>query len=319
MAHHETLKQTFPDIHPRGVELTYLRKTSGAQEWERLWNFPEKGLSLSYYDLGDPRLGHSFIFTAFLQKYFGDPADRLQWSIRIAPGLSYSSIHYDSLDNPANTFISSAINGVMEGSLDAHYRLTAHWTVNAGIGITHYSNGAIKLPNAGYNIPSVHIGTIYTPHPDRYQPEAGTISTIHKRWSFPVMYAGSVKSMDKETNELSYAWTVSGYAHYLLNHKSALTLGMDIFNNPTIPDRVDDPEASVYRVGIHVGHDLMVGPTSVLFQVGYYMYRPVPVDESWYWRLGFKHDISRHLFAGVFLKAHMGRADVIEWGLGYAL
>jgi hypothetical protein len=97
----------------------------------------------------------------------------------------------------------------------------------------------------------------------------------------------------------------------------ALNAAADLFYNSSIPDRVDDDEANAYRVGLALGPELTTGQNSLLFQLGYYVYRPLKIDKSWYWRLGVKHHFTDHVFIGFALKAHMGKADVIEWGLGY--
>ncbi|MEJ2003884.1 MAG: hypothetical protein P8X57_02745, partial [Cyclobacteriaceae bacterium] len=99
LKHHQELKDAFPRTHPNGIEFTYLTRTTGEDEWERIWNYPDIGINLVYMNHGDPRLGYVFVSTFFLQKYIGDPDRRFQLSFKVAPGISYSSEVYDEEGN----------------------------------------------------------------------------------------------------------------------------------------------------------------------------------------------------------------------------
>ncbi len=317
LTHHEELTDAYGGLTPSAVDFIWLRQTNGKKDWQRTWNYPDIGMSFSWIDLKDPELGQTFYTTVFLQKYIGNRGNDLQFSFKVAPGFAYSTETYEQVDNENNTFISSHFNMVMEGNFLAHYRLTPEWHTYGGVQFTHYSNGGVKTPNSGFNIPSLTMGIIYSPGTTTFERNHEPVDEIEDKFSTYLMYAGSVKSAGDNTNEVGFAWTFSGYGHWRLNQKSALTAGVDVFYNSTIRERLDDPEANQYRVALQAGHDLIAGPTSLLFQLGYYVYRPEDVDKSFYWRLGIKQQMGKKLFAGIFLKAHMGKADVIEWGLGY--
>lgn len=319
LMHHQEMRDAYGDKWPNFVELTWLKATTGDEEWQRVWNYPDIGINLGLIDLRDPGLGKTIYSTIFLQKYIGKRTRDLRFSFKVAPGLSYTTETYEVEDNEDNTFISTPFNFVMEGNFLAHYRISPHMDIYGGVFFTHYSNGGVKLPNSGFNIASVGAGITYQPVVREPSLNRDPVSDIERKFSVNVMYAGSAKSDGEDTNELRFAWTLSTYADWRVNHRSGLTAGTDVMYNATIPERVGDPDANPYRIGIHAGHDLVAGPTSVLFQLGYYVYRPVDIDKSVYWRLGVKQSISSRVFAGIFLKAHMGRADVIEFGLGYQL
>ncbi len=319
LKHHEELRTAFVDAHPVGFELTYLSKTTGDDEWERVWNYPDIGISLAYLNYGDSRLGQVLVTSFFIQKYIGNPDNRLRFSFKVAPGVSFSDQKYDPESNPDNTFISTTFNGVMEGNFLAHYQLSPHLALNGGIVFTHYSNGAVKVPNSGFNIPSLTLGMLYTPNPERYVRNEDPITPFKKRTRFTIQFAPSIKAYNEEDPQYSFAYTASVNAIRYLNHKVALNGSVDLFYNGSIPGRQEDPEANKYRIGIAAGPEVTTGPNSLVFQLGYYVYRPEEIDTAVYWRLGVKHHFSDHFFAGFALKAHLGKADVIEWGIGYRL
>ena len=319
LAHHQELRDNYGGLMPQALEFNWLRATNGDKQWQRVWNYPDIGISFGWIDLKDPDLGHTLYSTVYLQKYIRSRDDKLQFSFKVAPGISYSTKTFEPESNENNTFVSTRINLIMEGNFLVHYRLAPQWNLYGGIALTHYSNGGVKLPNSGFNIPSLTLGAIYRPAETEPVRNGDPVTPIIRSLRVNIMYAGSFKSEGESTNDLAFAWTLSGYGYWRMNHRSALTGGLDVFYNGTIPARVDNPDANPYRLAVMAGHDLIAGPTSILFQVGYYVYRPEDVDKSFYWRIGVKQHISKKIFAAMLLKAHMGRADVIEWGLGYQL
>jgi hypothetical protein len=310
--------EAFPDAKPRAIEFTYLTRTNGQKEWHRVWGFPDVGFNILYMGYDDQRLGETWITTLFIQKYFGPKKGPFRFSFKLAPGLSFSNAKYNEDSNPDNTYVSTTINGTLEGNILGHFDITRKLTLFGGMVLTHYSNGGIKAPNKGFNIPSVTLGMYFTPNPDEFSPITDPLPPFQRHTRFNLMFAPSAKMIDPEDNKTYFAWTASGYASFHRNRKSALTLGADVFYNNTIPARKGEG-ASKYRVGIHAGHDLIAGKNSVLFQLGYYVYRPVEVDTHTYWRLGIKHHLTDALFLGANLKAHLGKADVIEWSVGYRM
>ncbi len=319
LAHHQELKDAYGGLYPSVVEFNWLRTTDGEKEWERVWNYPDVGLSFSWINPGDPELGQTFYATVFLQKYIGNRDNDLQFSFKVAPGLSYTTNHYEPEENENNTFISTPVNMIMEGNFLAHYTLDPAWSLYGGVVFTHYSNGGVKLPNSGFNIPSATLGIIYQPASGPLTRNTDPVSPISRRLRVNLMYGASLKSEGEDTNDLGFAWNASAYAYWRTNHRSALTAGADLFYNSTIPVRLDDEDANPYRIGLHAGHDLVAGNTSILFQLGYYVYRPEDIDKPVYWRVGVKQHITPKIFGAVLLKAHLGRADLIEWGIGYQL
>ena len=316
--HHQELADAFPDAKPRAMEFTYLTKTDGSKEWHRVWNYPDVGFNILYMGYDDPRLGQAWITTVFIQKYFGPENGPFRLSFKLAPGLSFSNEKYDEDTNPDNTYVSTTLNGILEGNILAHYDITPKLAVFGGVVFTHYSNGGVKAPNKGFNVPSVTLGMYFTPNPESFTPITDPLPPFKRHTRFNLMYAPSAKMISAEDKQTYFAWTVSGYASFYRSRKSAFTLGTDIFYNNSIPVR-EEGNDSKYRVGVHAGHDLIAGKNSILFQLGYYVYRPVEVDTRTYWRLGIKHHITDALFLGANLKAHLGKADVIEWSIGFRM
>jgi len=310
-------KYNFGTLNPRGIELTYHIRTDGSKAWHQPWRFPEWGVSLHWNQLDNSEiLGDAIGATVYLQKFILDkPSHAL--SYKFAPGMVWISKQYHPTENPHNFFVSTPINFIMETNLLYHYKFSPKWRLNIGGFVTHYSNGAIRLPNRGYNMYGIIGGMAYTIHADTYQRKTQADVAFTRKWHIDVNLAHGLKSPKDGEYKQYYAGVFSGYVNRRLNPKSGLTLGTDLFYHTSIQAQINSENpVNPWRVGIQSGHELYISRVSLLTQMGVYVYRPVAVDKYVYWRAGIKYYVTPSIFVGMLLKAHFGQADIIEWGTG---
>ena len=99
-----TILKHNPDIshlitgHPSGVILSFQKKTFGDEEWQRLYNNPEYGVSFIYNDLDNAYLGEHFSLFAHYNFYFL----KRHLMFRLGQGFAYSTNPYDEDDNFRN-------------------------------------------------------------------------------------------------------------------------------------------------------------------------------------------------------------------------
>jgi len=320
VAHRSSIDESLRGLNPRGVELSYSFLNLSGKNWHKNWGNPNFGFSLSYFDLEkDDFLGKVGYATIYFEKELFSNSLGHNLTYRIAPGISYSDRTYDDTDNPLNTLISSSINIVIEGSLLYNYKLHNNWFLNAGISITHYSNGAFKLPNLGVNIPSLNLGLSYLfNEKEIIETDESSLFQSSNSWVHSLAY--SLKSAAKEYDDLDMAWTYSIQRIWHLRPRYSLLISSDLMFNNSVRKILHNPSANRYRIGIAAGQQFELGKFAVLTQVGYYVYRPEKnLDKAIYFRWGFKYKISKKLIVFHMLKTHYGRADLIEWGMAYQL
>jgi hypothetical protein len=71
------------------------------------------------------------------------------------------------------------------------------------------------------------------------------------------------------------------------------------------------------RAGVFIGHELHLGKTSVLTQLGYYFYQPIPFESKFYNRMGLQRKLTDEVFVSVSLKSHGAKAEGVSLGVGY--
>ena len=123
---------------------------------------------------------------------------------------------------------------------------------------------------------------------------------------------------------------LSFYADKRINRKSRLQLGTELFLTKSIQEYVKYyavayPEMGVAadtdykRVGVFVGHELIINRISLEAQLGFYVYQPFKRDIPVYDRVGIKYHFSDHFFGGFTIKTHLFLAEALEFGIGYRI
>lgn len=316
-----------------GVELYATKITNGRHRWEKLFNYPHVGFAASYYNYGLPEeLGSVYSITSFLD-VTANNHKKHQWRLNIGTGFVYSTKRFEELTNPDNKAISSRISYVLRGTVHREFMLDKNLYFNVNLAFRHYSNGHLNIPNNGMNFPVVGFGLRYVPHPQKINFEPDTVTTIDRKVHFNLMGATAWREVLREDYKHK-AYGISLYLSRQLTQYNAVLLGVDGFlydkesvkratsvynskelNNADLP--IDDDGR---QMAITIGTELMLGKLMVIFQGGFYVYKPqVYYDASWYQRYGFKYMVSPNFFPQVTLKAHSRTADMVEFGLGFSI
>ncbi|NMH27239.1 acyloxyacyl hydrolase [Flavobacterium silvaticum] len=314
--------------HPDGVLISLNRQTFGAKEWEQAYNFPDYGMSFQYQDFGNETLGKAMALAVHYNFYFLNR--HLQF--RISQGIGYATNPYDKETNYKNNAFGSTLlssNLFMLNYKKQH--LVGRFGIQAGLMFTHFSNGRVKSPNSGINTYAANIGVNY--NLDAEQPQYVSNDTLsRKSWREPLRYSlyfrsGVSESLIVGSGQKPF-YHIGLAVDKRVGRKSAIQLGTDIFFSLYLkeyirymsiayPDRPYlDPNTDYKRVAVFVGHELFVNRLSIETQVGFYVYKPYKYESDVYQRLGAKYYVTKNLFAGIALKAHGGRAEAIEVGIG---
>jgi len=315
--------------HPEGTIISWNKKTFGNQDWEQRYNYPDYGISFSYQNLKNEVLGNNYALYAHYNFYFF----KRNLMFRIGQGLAFATNPYDKVKNPKNiAFGSKLMSGTYMMLNYKKERIIDRFGVQAGLSLIHYSNANVKAPNTSINSITFNVGVIY--NLDEEEPEY--INTISKEEKFTqsIKYNFVFRSGINESDVIDSGqfpfYIFSAYADKRINHKSALQLGTDVFfsnflkefikfNAVAFPERNEDGKADYKRVGIFIGHELFINKTSLVTQVGHYVYYPYDFEGRTYFRIGLKRYFSDKWFGALTLKAHGAAAEAVEFGIGIRL
>jgi hypothetical protein len=314
------------------------KQTSGTKLWEQLYAYPRYGAGVFIADFKSAELGKPVSVFGFLT----GPFFRLKHfslTYDIALGLAFHWNKYDPVGNPYNIAIGSAINSMVEAGIGAEMRVLPR--LNAGIeaGLTHFSNGAIILPNRGVNNHFYKYSLRYDLFSDDPIKPRGHIEKFSgaNEWILAV-YSGfkeaevpvAVIPGKKLPTLPVYAVGFFGIYQRQLDYKSRLGAGFEFGYNGLInpifdtlsdsPRLIRKPDIRRVELSIFPSYELAFNKFSLFVQAGIYLYRHelIKISPTFYQRVGAKYYFTDHFFAAIQIRARsVAKAVMIEWTMGY--
>ncbi len=321
-----------PDIshliseHPVGVILSYNRKTYGSEEWEALYGYPDYGASFIYQDMNNETLGNNYGLYAHYNFYFF----KRNIQFRIGQGIAYTTNPYNRETNFRNNAYGSDFMSSTYLMLNYHREnIYKGLGFKAGISVIHYSNANVRSPNTSTNTFAFNAGLVYDLDGGKeleYIPE-GTSDKVTEPIRYNLVLRGGVNESDViGSGQYGFA-ILSGYADKRLGRKSAVQLGADVFfsnflkelirfQGTSFPEMDVNVDDDYRRVGLFLGHELFINKTSIVTQLGYYVYYPFDFEGRVYNRVGMKRYFGDKIFGAITLKSHGAAAEAVEFGLG---
>jgi lipid A 3-O-deacylase PagL len=325
--HHEYIGHLIKGM-PIGVELSLQKRTYGAKSWEANYGYPNIDFKLSYYDLKNKeQLGHVIAISSGMAFHLlGDAPFKSDLQFYFGLGVAYATKPYDKETNNLNNVISSRLSYNGNLKLEYHYQVSKGVNVGAGLKITHFSNGAVKLPNLGLNIVSVNVMSSIKISKGKPEYKAAPIvQEIDKK----MRYGGIIRMGWAESSPVGSGskpvYALGFIVQKRVSLKSLLEAGIEGFANKAVEYEVtrghsfDGDTLDYRRIGLMFGHELVVNKLTFVSQLGVYLYRPYSPQERLYTRLGLSYYFTDKLYAGFSLKTHYAIAEVIEYSIGFRL
>lgn len=322
MPHHNDMLYLV-DGHIRGFEGAYLFACDGDRDWHHSFNFPQWGFAAAYYDLASPHLGEALALKLVIDLPL-EPQRRYQ--IRLGAGGGYISKPFDAESNIHNGAIGSAFNSALEISLYRDWQLSSRLAVRAGLGIRHFSNGAMVMPNTGINLAMASLALSYASRSAEALrndwPERRKIPHERRRevWlggSFGIKQALPIGGPNYGVGSLFINWQRS------LGPRASWGAEAGVNQNSSLPHRSREagiePGAGIgLRSYLAAQYLLHLGHWQLRFQMGSYILPAFELDGWVFFRYHLIYQMERwQCFAG--LKSHWAKADHIELGLAYRI
>jgi hypothetical protein len=306
---------------PYLFEIDVYKQTEGSRPWHQIHHFPNIGYSLNYVVMDPVKpLGNMVSLVIYMAKTICRfKTSRLELRIGLGPG--YAEKRFDLHYNYKNNMISSRFSFCLSGRINYVLPIGNNFNVNMGVGIIHFSNGSIKLPNQGINIPGIHLGIGFQKAPV-FPVRSDTLPFFRKETCVNIMYAVGFKEEYPIQGPKILNTSLSVYLNRKVNRKSGIVLGMDLFYDPSIQRFLNDYRISLvkkHKAGITAGHELFFGRLSLLTQLGIYIYDPYHLKSAVYQRYGLKYYCHKSFFLQLTMKSHFGSVDFVEWGTGLNL
>lgn len=328
------------DVQAFSIQATY--QTNGKHLWERLYNFPRWGGGVY---VGDFFNRQEIGYPIALYGFFSAPFHRWGKSslnYELAFGFTFNWEAYNASDNRYNIAIGAGETVYIDLGMNYEYDFTGRLSADLGFSVTHFSNGALKKPDFGFNTLAPRLRLRYDLQQDTPSFDRQKMPDYDPRFEYNFSAFAGTKQVFFDTANVSLKKRYSGVyfpivgistvANYQISHKSKLGIGTSFVYNGTVNaqldvqngevDEVEVPFGNHLAVSVYPSYELVVNRLSLVLQHGFYVLRKkIPGKPARvYYRIGLKYHFSEPFFAGINLRANsLKQSDFIEWTVGYRL
>ncbi len=323
----------------QGAELEFGLQMAGNENWHVAYNYPMTGLGFHYVNMNNPDvLGYAVGFYGFLEVPVVRQPD-FEIMYRLTSGLTYVSERFNQYKNPENIAISTWVNYLFSTGFQGRYWMTKETALGLGFGLTHYSNGGIKIPNKGLNQLHLNLGVLHY-FKGEYNQYSGAKRPIVWNPNHEIYAMGAfgrvnigTETSNVGTNQRYTTLAVTlGYNYRYAAHRK-VGLSLDGFYNESFNWSYWDGFISyeynwkdLSRIGMAINHEFVLNRLSIIIAGGVYII-PCPdktgtleikADEWAYERLAFRYYPIENLFINVSVKAYGFNAETVEAGIGFS-
>lgn len=310
--------------HISGGELNYIFRTDGCKPWQRVHNYPEIGICFLHMYLANPtQLGNMEALYPYTNLRLNHTDKKVGLNLRLGVGLAYLTKPFDRITNHQNAAIGSHLNGFVNLRLSASAILAEAWRLDAGVGLTHASNGAISTPNLGLNMVTLNMGLGYAFGTKACIYKKDTVPPATKKWESSIMAVMGIKELEAPEGPKYLAYGLQANMYRVLNYKNSLGGGIEMTYNTATKqvwanDSVyTDKLSDIVQVGTKVSYEFTIHRFALPVEFGVYVYKKQAYNGSFFHRIGVRYRVTKHIVANITLLTHWAKADYFEWGIGY--
>lgn len=309
--------------HVPAMEFDYLYKPSGTQAWQTNYHLPETGVALFCAWLGNPgELGNMIGVYPFVNFHLQQSYTEALY-LRFGIGLGYLPVIYNRLTNYKNDVIGAHLNAMINLRLTTHFYLSNKVRLEAGLGITHCSDGNFTTPNLGINLLTLNTGVSYCFNPHKVATRKASDTSRNPKSENEILAAAGISQNEPPGGHYYGAVTLTFDRYYALGKKSKLGGGVDVFNNYANISKLQSENIYLNsplentQLGIKAAYELTLGRLALPMEMGYYMVTKYQTPGNLYNRFGLRYYFGKHAIANLTLLTHFASAVYIEWGGGY--
>lgn len=323
MPHHKSISYIIND-KITAIELNLGFIPSADKNWAKLYKQPEVGLGIYHGSLGNKEvLGNVTALFPYLNFPISS-GEKWELNTQFGIGIGFTKKHFDAVNNYRNIAIGTKFNAFFKLMVNGTYHLNSKWNINAGLGFNHMSNGSISAPNKGLNLLTASIGTQYYWNDKKinranYKPLKGKLAN-----QFTIIWGHGIKQTAAKDHHKYYASSLSSGYSIGINAKQQIGFGIDLFYDTAANRGKWDFEPEIgfknrFSQAIFISHHIVIQSFTIVANIGVYTYFNTSPEKPLYTRLGVRYQLNKHFMTSLSLKAHMGKADFIEWGIGYRI
>ena len=195
-------------------------------------------------------------------------------------GLGWATSPFDPLEAPRSFALGSHVNAALRAIIGYHWDIRHFGRLQFAGGLTHFSNGALALPNLGINLIGVHLSVI--PSKDRYQPALKKLDRLPEKWvnqgwHYETTVRVGVRDIGLPGGVLHPTSTWMNTVHYRhqKEHNWSAAAALDLGLNQSLringePDAASSPSKRI-QTAVLIGARCHYGRTALTLMQGWMM------------------------------------------------
>lgn len=309
-----------------GVEVNYVKPTSGNKSWHQRTHYPERGVGFSFFNLDNPQqLGNLYATYFFYDIPLKKKASPFRIYLRTCEGLALAPVHFNPITNHQNNVISSPINAYVNIKLYYRWDIGKRFRWEGGINFSHASNGRFEQPNLGLNLVTFNTGVVYKilPKEKTLLTKIDSITDIKSKNELLAWAGWGLNEVGMPMGRKYMAQTYSTTYYRNLSNTSKLGAGLDISYNAATYHQMQQDSMHLsskiqnVQLGVKVAYAYTIGRFSLPVEMGCYVYTMDKSSGLIFHRIGMRYYFDNNVVAVITLKTQWAVANYFEFGVGY--
>lgn len=321
LAAHRVTMAHLPERLAFPVEFSWIIKPSGTKKWHQTYKLPEHGISLFHGPVGNDKiLGRFTGIYGFIQIPIIKPTNSFRLDWQFGTGLGYTPKIYDPIENPKNIAIGSHINGLMCLGIYSKYYFGMN-KLSFAIDITHFSNGAFRVPNLGVNVFCASLSYSRNIGSFNSNKNFTSLDDKFKMWNIGATAIFTVKETYNDNPKKYPVYGLNIFARKIFNPKAGIELSLDLISKQAVKayfPEIPKSQWDIFQMGIFAAYLLPIDHLHFVFGMGAYIKDKFQPEDPLYHKIGVRYQFNNGFNAQWILKTHFGRADYFEAGIGYS-
>lgn len=300
--------------------------TYGKDYWEELYNYPETGVGYSFWSLGNNEvMGKAHVIYGYINFPLLRPEHRFSLNYQTSLGGAYMPRIFDIKENHLNRAMGSHLNIYFRLGIDIRLKISPVSSMVMEAGIMHFSNGKTRSPNYGINAGSISLGFNYMFNAEKRGIQTTEFPELSRKYIQSVIFSAGSKTYDDLSGKRYLSSSLSYNIDRFMDHKRKIGLGADFFYDGSIGTALEDNDGmagkefiTLIRIGLHGSYAIRYKKMIMGVDLGHYLYSKYKILTNIYNRLSIQYVLSKNISANMAIKSHWGKADCMEWGIGYS-
>lgn len=316
----------------------------------------DKAYGMPYYGIGfysanffnKHGLGYPMAFYLFqgatIREFNPKWSLNYEWNL----GMSFNWKPYDPFDNPNNVALGSGVNAYVSGSMYMKWRMSQAFDLNMGLSLTHFSNGAYRLPNKGLNLVAPYVELVYNIHRPKLLSSLSSDLTppeIEKHIVHDVLFTMTSRQIrfdttgtglpsryiDRQFKVLGLGYSAMIVNSYKYRWGPSIELVYDESSGARAWREKHPVDGKYYdrvelgnpwerlSMGVSIKGEITMPHVSIFANLGYNLLHGNKYDYRLYQIMGVKAYLKDNLFGTFGIRAsRFSKAQYLFWSLGYS-